>query len=120
MIGHSRLLVLAVLVGLTQTTAAQDAGPPPAPLAPRSRDPVLRLEAGPLGPITAVAFGADGSTLYETGWDKVVRVWKRDRATGAFALSTSLRIPIGPGDAGVMNALAVSSDGTRLAVGGNA
>src|SRR5438094_374118 len=93
-----RSLVLAALVGLTGSAGAQDAEPP------GNRDPVLRLEGGgPLSPITAVAFGTDGATLYETGWDKVVRVWNRDKATGAFALSSSLRAPIGPGDAGVMN-----------------
>ena len=69
-----------------------------------------------------MAFGADGATLYEAGWDKLVRVWRRDARTGRFTLdpASTLRIPIGPGDAGVLNALAVSADGAWLAVGGNA
>lgn len=114
-IGH--LFVFALLAALAPGSRAQEAGPPGA------ADPVLRLEGGgPLSTVTASAFSPDGSTLYETGWDKVVRVWKRDARTGKFVVdpSLTLRIPIGPGDAGVMNALAVSADGRWLAVGGNA
>ncbi len=61
-------------------------------------------------------------TLYEAGWDKVVRVWRRNERAGPFTLdpSSTLRVPIGPGDAGALNALAVSADGRWLAVGGNA
>src|SRR5262249_45167176 len=87
------------------------------------KDPVLRLEGrGPLSPVEALAFGPSGSTLYEAGWDKVVRVWRRDAGTGRFSLdpSSTLRLPIGPGDTGVLMALAVSADGAWLAVGGNA
>ena len=82
---------------------------------------MLRLEGrGPLSPVHALAFGANGATLYEAGWDKVVRVWRRDAATAG---SPSTRpppcaVPIGPGDAGVLNALAVSADGAWLAVAG--
>jgi hypothetical protein len=112
-----RPLLVAALAALPHISRAQDAGPPGA------ADPVLRLEGGgPLSTVTAAAFSPDGATLYETGWDKVVRVWKRDPKTGRFAVepASALRIPIGPGDAGVMNALAVSADGRWLAVGGNA
>jgi WD40 repeat protein len=87
------------------------------------QDPVLRLEGkGPLSPVEAVAFGPGGTSLYEAGWDKVIRVWRRDRRTSPFTLdpTSTLRVPIGPGDAGVLNALAVSADGAWLAVGGNA
>ncbi len=87
------------------------------------QDPVLRLEGkGPLSPVEAIAFGPRGVTLYEAGWDKVVRVWRRNERAGPFTLdpSSTLRVPIGPGDAGVLNALAVSADGNWLAVGGNA
>ena len=91
------------------------------PVPAGDQDPVLRLEGrGPLSPVEAVAFGPRGVTLYEAGWDKVVRVWRRDARTGQFTLdpSSTLRVPIGPGDAGVLNALAVSADGAWLAVGG--
>ena len=110
-------VVLALLACFSgATTAGQDPAPPGV------SDPVLRLEAGgPLGSVTALAFSPDGHVLYETGWDKVVRVWHRDDQ-GRFVLDpeSTLRVPIGPGDAGVMNALAVSPDGNWLAVGGNA
>jgi hypothetical protein len=117
-----RLLMVSVLAGLAWPAPAQDAALP-AQVAPGNEDPVLRLEGGgPLSPVSAVAFGPDGATLYEAGWDKVVRVWRRDPGTGLFGLdpASSLRVPIGPGDAGVLNALAVSADGAWLAVGGNA
>src|SRR5262245_25265768 len=87
------------------------------------KDPILRLEGrGSLSPVSAVAFGPGGGTLYEAGWDKVVRVWRRDGETGRFVPdpASSLRIPIGPGDAGVLLGLAVSPDGAWLATGGNA
>src|SRR5690242_2930450 len=113
------LFSLALLVVLIDPVAAQEAAPAP----PGEKDPVLRLEGGgPLSPVSAVAFGPGGGTLYEAGWDKVVRVWRRDEGTGRFALdpTATLRVPIGPGDAGVLLALAVSADGAWLATGGNA
>src|SRR5438067_13165276 len=120
MIGRRSLLAVPILVLLGRPAAAQEAA---APVPPGDQVPVLRLEGGgPLGPVSAVAFGPDGATLYEAGWDKVVRVWRRDAPAGRFALDApaTLRIPIGPGDAGVLNALAVSADGRWLAAGGNA
>src|SRR5262245_19916290 len=115
-----RRLTIPLLVLLAWPAAAQQVAPP---RPPGDKDPVLRLEGrGPLSPVEAVAFGPGGATLYEAGWDKVVRVWRRDARTGRFTLdpAATLRIPIGPGDAGVLNALAVSADGAWLAVGGNA
>jgi WD40 repeat protein len=112
-----------LLVVLPTWPAGADQAPGLLPAGAVDPDPVLRLEGGgPLGPISAVAFGRAGTTLYEAGWDKVVRVWKRDKTTGRFQLDAgaTLRVPIGPGDAGMLNALAVSSDGNWLATGGNA
>ena len=118
--GLCRLFIVTLLVVLAHPAAGQDVAPPVPPV---DKDPVLRLEGrGPLSPIHAVGFGADGATLYEAGWDKIVRVWRRDARTGQFSLdaASTLRIPIGPGDSGVLNALAVSADGAWLAAGGNA
>jgi WD40 repeat protein len=82
--------------------------------------PVLRVEPdGPRSMITALAFDVSGDapTLYAAGFDKIVRVWVRQG--GKFVLAPEVyRVPIGPGPAGVINALAVSPDGRWLAVAG--
>jgi WD40 repeat protein len=117
--GRRTLLALLPLAVLAWVCAPTEA----APVATGETDPVLHLEGGgPLAPVSAVAFGRDGNSLYEAGWDKVVRVWRHDPQTGRFRLDAdaTMRIPIGPGDAGVLNALDVSADGHWLAAGGNA
>jgi WD40 repeat protein len=84
------------------------------------KEPLLCLEAGgPTAFVTGLAFSPDGKTLYATGFDKVVRVWTLN-AAGAFTLDqTTYRVPIGPGlEGGALNALALSADGTWLAMGG--
>src|SRR5947209_5999188 len=80
---------------------------------------LLRVEpGGPSSRITSVAFSPDGERLYAVGYDKVVRVWAREQ--GEFKLSKiAYRVPVGPGEAGAIYALAVSPDGNWLAVGGN-
>jgi WD40 repeat protein len=88
--------------------------------------PVLRLEAGgPTSNVTSMAFSPDGNTLYAAGFDKVVRVWRlqpdpQNPKDKKFELdpATSYRVPIHPGTQGAINALALSSDGQWLAVGG--
>ncbi len=83
-------------------------------------EPALRLEThGPTTLVTALAFGPGGRTLYEAGWDKVVRVWTREDGQ-PFTLDgpATYRVPIGPGLDGAINALAVSPDGNWLAVAG--
>ncbi|HEX3316209.1 MAG TPA: WD40 repeat domain-containing protein, partial [Gemmataceae bacterium] len=83
--------------------------------------PLLRLEAGgPSSNVTGLAWSPGGKTLYAAGYDKVVRAWRLDPATGVFALddAQSFRVPIGPGIDGSLNALAVSPDGIWLATGG--
>ncbi len=91
-------------------------------LPPGDDEPVLRLEpGGPISPVTALAFGKDGQTLYEAGWDKVARVWRWEEAAGRLELDgpSTYRLPIGPGLGGAINALAISPDGDYLALAGN-
>src|SRR5437016_2601513 len=97
-----RLALTALfLAGLAIPAArAQEKG------APR---PILRLEAGgPTSNVTALAWSADGATVYAAGFDKVVRAWTRN-AAGAFELddTRTFRVPIGPGLYGALSALAV-------------
>jgi WD40 repeat protein len=107
--------VLLLLLG-----AAAAPSQPPAPiLPPGDKEPLLRVDAGgPTSYVTALAFSRDGQRLYVAGWDKVVHVWARGPG-GRFAPEpTAYRVPIGPDSSGAINALALSEDGTWLAVAG--
>ena len=109
-------LSLVVIVNLAQCVIADDDVPSNA-----DRTPILRLEAGgPTSPVRSLAFHPNGKFLYAGGWDKVVRVWSWDAALGKFTVAPSqtYRVPIGPGDGGIINAIAVSPDGNWLAVAG--
>jgi WD40 repeat protein len=120
-LGQIRWALLVLLAQLGTSAGGQ--GPVPvAVLPPGDEAPLPRLEVGgPTSLVTGLAFSPDGQTLYEAGWDKVVRVWRRDARSGAFVLDprATYRVPIGPGTDGAINALAVSPDGTWLAVAGN-
>jgi WD40 repeat protein len=107
-------ITLALLLLSSVPASSQEPGLPDVNRA------VLRLEAGgPTSNVTALAFSPDGTTLYAAGFDKVVRVWKLDAAGREFVPQRlTFRVPIGPGLAGAINALAVSPDGRWLAVGG--
>ncbi len=110
MLPRRRILPLLLLT-LTPSIHAQ---------APGEREPIPRLEAGgPMSPVQALVFSPDGKTLYEAGFDKVVRVWSLDPQTGRFRRDEkTFRVPVGPGFDGAINALALSPDGNWLAVGG--
>lgn len=87
------------------------------PLPPPDRVPVLRLsQERPSAPVTSLAFAPDGSTLYVGGIEKLVRAYSV--ATGD--AQAPIRIPVAPGNAGAVNAVAVSPDGKWLAVAGRA
>jgi WD40 repeat protein len=105
------------LLGLLVLAAA--ARSQEAPLPPGEKTPLLQFDVeGPTAAVTALAMrkDGDGETLYAAGLDKVVRAWKI--RGGAATRLASYRLPIGPGNAGAVNALAVSDDGTWLAVAG--
>ena len=72
------------------------------------------------GPGDRALFAPDSGTLYVAGWSKTVQVWRRGAANGELEQDrkATLRVPIGPGAVGVINATSLSSDGRWLAVGG--
>ena len=69
---------------------------------------------GPVGTIYDMVVTPDGSEIITVGVDKIPRVW--DAKTGE--LKRSIRIPIGGGKTGALNAVAISSDGRWLAMAG--
>src|SRR5262245_5968327 len=106
---------LLTLPGLLTVALAQAA--PPLPVL--DDKPTPRVEpGGPSAAVLALAFGRDGQTLYAAGLDKVVRVWALRQ--GHFVLKTAYRVPIGPGNAGAVNAVALSPDGAWVAMAGRA
>lgn len=89
-------------------------------LPPANRTPALVLDhKAAHSPVMSLAFTPDGSTLYVGGLDKLVRAYAFNK-DGTFTLSRTLRVPIGPGNAGAVNAIAVSPDGKWVAVAGRA
>ena len=111
-----RLVVgpVALLVHLSVALAQA-----PQPLPALDTKPVPRADPrGPSAAVTALAFGADGETLYAAGLDKVVRVWARQE--GRLVLKKAYRVPLGPGNAGAVNAVALSPDGAWVAMAGRA
>lgn len=109
----SRAFAFAALIFATVVRA--DDGKLP----PKSDEPILRLDADhPTADLRALAVSPDGKTLYAAGQDKVVRTWVLRDDEYVLQRNLIFRVPLGPGDAGVINALALSPDGKWLAVGG--
>jgi len=85
------------------------------PTRPIANTPFLRLETGMhTAPIWEIAIDAQERYLVTASEDKTARVW--DLHSGA--LLQILRPPIGEGDEGKLFAVAMSPDGTEVAVGG--
>jgi dipeptidyl aminopeptidase/acylaminoacyl peptidase len=77
--------------------------------------PILRVETGMHnGAISAVSTDAAGRYLVSGGPDKTVRLWSLPQ----LELLRILRPPIGKGREGGVTAVAMSPDGTQIAVGG--
>jgi WD40 repeat protein len=107
---------LALLLLLTPAAPAQD---PDVPLLPADRTPHLVVaHPGPHAPVTALVFAPNGETLYVAGFDKHIRRYALVK--GKWTAAGAYRVPIGPGNAGVVNALALSPDGRWLAAAGRA
>lgn len=83
------------------------------------QEPILQLDLdGPNGFVTCLEFDREGR-LYAGGWDKVVRVWRRDEQERyVLDRGRTMRVPIGTGLDGAINAVAVSSDGNLVAIAG--
>lgn len=106
--------VLAVVQSGSESTVALAQKLPPG-----NRTPSLVLShPGPQAPVTALAFSPDASTLYVGGLDKMVRRYVLK--AGEYVAAEPLRVPIGTGLGGAINAIAVSPDGKWVAVAGRA
>ncbi len=91
-------------------------------LAQQASEPVLRIDTGGHSSyVTSLVWNRAGDELLSAGWDKLVRVWRTTDAGPFVNLpQRSLRLPIGPGPSGKFDALALSSSGKWLAIGGYA
>jgi WD40 repeat protein len=112
-VGWRELWVLAACLcggaAFAQPVAAIAAPAPPS-------EPVLRIEAGMHGaPIESIDVDATGRYAVTAGPDKTARVW--DAVSGR--LLQILRPPIGPGDEGKLNAVAITPDASIVATGGH-
>jgi WD40 repeat protein len=78
-------------------------------------EPILRIETGKHGAlIRRIDTDAENRFAVTASWDKTVRVWSLPEGR----LMRVLRLPIGEGNLGKAFAVAISPDGTIVAVGG--
>jgi len=108
---HSKTLLRPLLQTATLLLCSLNlahAGEPPT-------EPILRFDLGVhTAAITRIASDDAGRYVVTASLDKTARVW---RVADGQLLST-LRIPIGSGDEGKLNAVALSPDGQTVALGG--
>lgn len=103
---HARRLLAAI--ALLATAAAGAAEPPSAP--------VLRVEAGMhVNVVRAIATDGSGRWAVTAADDKTARVWD----VHAAAAGPVLRVPLGEGAEGRLQAVVMSRDGSTVAVAGN-
>ena len=77
--------------------------------------PALRIETGMhTAAIRRIGVDAACARIVTASDDKTVRLWSLPDGM----LQRTIRLPIGPGDGGKVNAAAISPDGRRLAAGG--
>ncbi|MCX7113210.1 MAG: caspase family protein [Proteobacteria bacterium] len=116
---------LLLLLGLSACTPTRPPQAQARPLPPMAKSqtgaessaatPFLRIETGMhTAPIRRIAVDQQERYLVTASHDKTARVW--DLRTGR--LLQILRPPIGEGDEGKLYAVAISPDGTTVAVGG--
>lgn len=101
------LITLLLLAASAQDAVAQGGEP--------SREPILRIETGMhTAVIRRVGVDRAGKFLVTSSYDKTARVWELQ--TGR--LLRVLRVPIGDGNEGRLDAAAISPDGNTVAAGG--
>jgi WD40 repeat protein len=84
-------------------------------LPPPEKRPLLVLDPGGHSAIVKSAlFTPDGKQVVTCGMDKAIRIW--DVESGETV--RTIHMPIGPGDEGIFNCMAMTRDGKRVAVGG--
>ncbi|MGO9546101.1 MAG: hypothetical protein ACLPPF_15075 [Rhodomicrobium sp.] len=84
------------------------------------RTPILRIEAGMhTAPIFSVGVDKSCSLIVTGSYDKTVRLWSLPQGgVGTPHLWQVLRVPVGDGDEGKINAVAITPDGKWTAAGG--
>jgi WD40 repeat protein len=82
--------------------------------------PMLRIEPGMhTAMIRRISVDASCSTLVSASDDKTARIWSLPKGgRGAMDLVRTLRVPLGDGHQGRVNAVAISPDGKWIAAGG--